>query len=233
MSEDNNPGGNKVIATAEGMTSDAFHRLLDLAIEGRGKLTGARAAASGLLRQRRDPEEASRWLANQHIAMASGQGFATNWGGFLVSLVTIPANMAAAAFVQARAVAAIAHLRGYELNDPRVRTAILMVMLGPRGSAALIASGDLPSSAAAVATAPAFDPRLDARVSRALFEHSMNHVSGKRLGVFLAKRIPLVGGGVGAVVDGWSTHSIIQHAQEQFISRRPRATAYVVVVEES
>ena len=49
----------------------------------------------------------------------------------------------------------------------------------------------------------------------------MNHVSGKRLGVFLAKRIPLVGGGVGAVVDGWSTHSIIQHAQKQFISRRP------------
>ena len=123
MSEDNNPGGNKVIATAEGMTSDAFHRLLDLAIEGRGKLTGARAAASSLLRQRRDPEEAIRWLANQHIAMASGQGFATNWGGFLVSLVTIPANMAAAAFIQARAVAAIAHLRGYELNDPRVRTA--------------------------------------------------------------------------------------------------------------
>jgi len=107
------------------------------------------------------------------------------------------------------------------------------VLPGPRGRAALIASGDLPSSAAAVATAPAFDPRLDARVSRALFEHSMNHVSGKRLGVFLAKRIPLVGGGVGAVVDGWSTHSIIQHAQEQFISRRPRATAYVVVVEES
>jgi len=36
---------------------------------------------------------------------------------------------------------------------------------------------------------------------------------------------------VGAVVDGWSTRSIIQYAQEQFISRRPRATGYVVIVE--
>ena len=142
---DANDANNKVVATAEGLTSDAFHRLLDLAITGRGKLQGARTIANNQLRQRNDQEDAIRWLSNQHIALAGGQGFATNWGGFLLSLVTIPANMAAAAFVQARAVAAIAHLRGYELNDPRVRTAILMVMLGPRGSAALIASGDLPS----------------------------------------------------------------------------------------
>ena len=231
MSDDND-ANNKVVAKAEGLTSDAFHRLLDLAITGRGKLQGARTIANNQLRQRHDHEDAIRWLANQHIALASGQGFATNWGGFLLSLVTIPANMAAAAFIQARAVAAIAHLRGYELDDPRVRTAILMVMLGPRGTAALIAAGDLPSSAAAVATAPAFDPHLDSRVSRALLEQSMNHVGGKRLGVFLSKRIPLVGGGVGAVVDGWSTRSIIQHAQEQFRSRRPRTTGYVIIVED-
>ena len=161
---------NKMVATTEGLTSDAFHRLLDLAITGRGKLLGARAIANNQLRHQQNHENAIRGLSNQHIALAGGQGFATNWGGFLLSLVTIPANMAAAAFIQARAVAGIAHLRGYELDDPRVRTAILVVMLGPRGSAALIAAGDLPSSAAAVATAPAFDPRLDARVSRALLE---------------------------------------------------------------
>ena len=221
---------NKMVATTEGLTSDAFHRLLDLAITGRGKLLGARAIANNQLRHQQNHENAIRGLSNQHIALAGGQGFATNWGGFLLSLVTIPANMAAAAFIQARAVAGIAHLRGYELDDPRVRTAILVVMLGPRGSAALIAAGDLPSSAAAVA--PAFDPRLDARVSRALLEQSMNHVGGKRLGVFLAKKIPLVGGGVGAVVDGWSTRSIIQYAQEQFISRRPRSAGYAVIVED-
>ena len=60
----------------------------------------------------------------------------------------------------------------------------------------------------------------------------MNQIGGKRLGVFLAKKVPLVGGGVGAVVDGWSTHSIIQYAQEQFLSRRPRTTGYAVIVED-
>ena len=78
----------------------------------------------------------------------------------------------------------------------------------------------------------AFDSQFDSRVSRALLEHSMNQIGGKRLGVFLAKKVPLVGGGVGAVVDGWSTRSIVQYAQEQFVSRRPRATGYVIIVED-
>ncbi len=218
------------VTTGEDIPADAFHQVLELAIAGKGKLQGAKAVAQHQLQQRRDPEAAIRWVANQHIALASGQGFATNWGGFLMSLVTIPANLAAAAFVRARAVAAIAHLRGYELADPRVRTAILMVMLGPRGAAHLIAAGELPSSATAVATAPAFDHRIDARVSRALLEQAMNHVGGKRLGVFLAKGIPLLGGGVGAVVDGWSTRGVVQHAMEQFVSRRPKLNAYAETV---
>ncbi len=222
---------NDAVAVAEGLTADVFHQILDVAIEGRGKLPGAKKAAVSALQRTRDPEAAVKWIVAQHIAMAGGQGFATNWGGFFVSLVTIPANLAASIFVQARAVACIAHLRGYELNDPRVRTAILMVMLGPRGAQSLIQKGELPSTPAAVATAPAFDQRLDARVSRALFENAMNQVSGKRIGVFLAKKIPLVGGGVGAVVDGWSTKSIIDHAMAEFVSRRPRLAPYAEVVE--
>ena len=53
-------------------------------------------------------------------------------------------------------------------------------------------------------------------------------VTGKRFGVWLGKRIPMVGGGVGAVVDGWSTASIAKHAQAEFPSRRPKLTGTVV-----
>lgn len=221
MSESNN-----VVALAEGLTADVFHQLLELAIEGRGKMPGARTSAKKLLGQHRDPEVAITWLVNQHVAYASGQGFATNWGGFFLSLVTIPANMAAAAFLQARVVAGVAHLRGYDLADPRVRTAILMVMLGPGASAGLISKGVLPSSPAAVATAPVFDAQLDRHVSKELLDRAMNQMGGKRLGVFVGKRIPFVGGGVGAVVDGWSTNSIARHATAEFVSRRPKLNSW-------
>lgn len=210
------------VELAGALSADVFHQVLDLAIKGRGRLLGAREVAKRALEQHGDAERAINRLVTQHIALASGQGFATNWGGFLVSLVTIPANLASAAFLQARAVAAIAHLRGYILDDPRVRSAILMVMLGPASVASLIEKGVLPSSPLAIATAPAFDARLDAQISSALLEQSLNQVSGKRLGVFVGKRIPLVGGGVGAVVDGWQTRTITGHALREFPSRRPR-----------
>ena len=130
--------------------------------------------------------------------------------------------MTAAAFLQARLVSGIAHLRGYELADPRVRTAILMVMLGPSTTASLVSKGVLPSSPLLVATAPVFDARLDAQVARALLDRSLNQLTGKRLGVWVGKRIPLVGGGVGAAVDGWSTLSVARHAMHEFPNRRPR-----------
>lgn len=210
------------VAVTEELTADVFHQLLDLAIKGKGKFPGAKHAAKQLLLRHNDSEAAINSLITSHIALAGGQGFATNWGGFLVSLVTIPANLTAAAFVQARVVAGIAHLRGYELDDPRVRTAILMVMLGPGGNADLLRRGVLPSSAVSVATAPVFDARLDGQVSKALLDRAMNAVTGKRVGVWVGKRIPFVGGGVGAAVDGWSTRSIAIFALEQFPSRRPK-----------
>lgn len=210
------------VAVAEGVPADLFHQLLDLAIQGKGKLPGVKKAAGKLLTRHEDADAATSRLVTEHVALAGGQGFATNWGGFLVAFATIPANITASTFVQARMVAGIAHLRGYELDDPRVRTAIAMIMLGPGASATLIKKGVLPSSPFAVATAPIFDAELDRQVCRSLVERIMNQLSSKRLGVFLGKRIPFVGGGVGAAVDGWSTHSIARHAMAELPSRRPR-----------
>lgn len=212
----------KQLAAAENISADVFHQILDLAIKGKGALPGAKATANQQLEKSGDPETAVRSVINQHLAYAGGQGFATNWGGILLSVVTIPANMAASAFVQARMVAAIAHLRGYELVDPRVRTALLMCMLGPSAGAALVSKGVLPSSPLVVATAPVFDAQLDGAVAKVLLERAFSAVSGKRLGVMLGKRIPFVGGGVGAAVDAWSTRSIARYAVAALPSRRPK-----------
>ena len=216
---------NNVVAIADGVPADLFHQLLDLAIKGRGKLPGVKTASGKLLSRHKDAEAAISRLITEHVALASGQGFATNWGGFFVAFATIPANITASTFVQARMVAGIAHLRGYELEDPRVRTAIAMIMLGPGAATTLIHRGVLPSSPFVVATAPMFDAELDRQVCRSLVERIMNQLSGKRLGVFLGKRIPFVGGGVGAAVDGWNTHSISRHALAELPSRRRRGTS--------
>lgn len=212
----------KQLAPAEQVSDAVFHKILDLAITGKGKLSGAKVVANQHLEKAGDPEAAVKSVVNHHLALAGGQGFATNWGGFIVALAAIPANMAASSFVTARMVAAIAHLRGYELNDPRVRTAILMCMLGPSASKSLMAAGTLPTTPLGVATAPVFDDKLDGTVAKTLFERAWSSVGGKRLGVTLGKRIPFVGGGVGAAVDAWGAHSVAKHTLEQLPSRRPK-----------
>ncbi len=214
-----------LIVAATGVTTDYFHQLLDLAITGRGPLPGAKKVANQQLLKRGDVESAVEHLITQHVALASGQGFATNWGGFLVALATMPVNVAASLFLQARLVAAIAHLRGYELADPRVRLAIGICMLGPVSTASLIKRGALPSTVLAVATAPVYDDDLDRQVSRSLLERVFNDLGGKRLGAWAVRRIPVLGAGVGAGVDGWATYAIGRHARHEFVSRRPKLAA--------
>lgn len=90
-----------------------------------------------------------------------------------------------------------------------------------------MSKGVLPSSPLLVATAPVFDARLDAQVARAPLDRSLNQLTGKRLGVWVGKRIPLVGGGVGAAVDGWSTLSVARHAMHEFPNCRLRPSGSV------
>ena len=43
---------------------------------------------------------------------------------------TVPTNITGLALIQCRMVAGIVHLRGYDLDEPRVRAAILASVLG-------------------------------------------------------------------------------------------------------
>lgn len=216
--------GKQVIAltpkVAPLVAGGALRWLLDASIDGFAKLPGARSAASGHLRRVGDHERAISLLVAQHITMAGAQGFVTNLGGAITAVVAVPANIAGTAIVQCRMVAGVAHLRGYNLDDNRVRSAILMCLLGKRRAAQLVSSGELPSLPLAIATAPVFDPELDYKVSQFVMSDTMNVITGKRLGVFASKRVPIIGGGVGLAVDGWSTKGIGAYAREQFPNRR-------------
>ena len=98
---------------APGAAVSMLRSILGFAIDGASSLPGARqAAGKTLTKHDGDVEQAISSLVNQHIAMAGAQGFVSNLGGVVTLAVTIPANISGVAIVQARMVAAIAHLRG-------------------------------------------------------------------------------------------------------------------------
>jgi hypothetical protein len=205
---------------APALTAGIVRQALDRAIDGIGPLPGAAAAADKRLAEHGGDEKAAiRGLIDTHVRLASIEGFVTNIGGVVVMTLTIPVNVSGLALLQCHMVAAIAHLRGYDLDDPRVRNAVLACMLGQDTVEWLIKKHKLPSSPMAIATAPARDPDLDARLTAEVTGELLTRVAGKRAIAVVGRRTPVIGGGVGAVADGFSTYQVGRYAARELRSR--------------
>ena len=197
-----------------------LRQILEVAIDGYQRFPGAeQVAESKLIRCEGDAQLAVDAVIDQHIRLAGVQGFATGLGGLVTLPVSLPANLTGIAIVQARMVAAIAHLRGYDLDDPRVRTAVITCLLGEEGIADRLKKSSLVSSPMAIATAPVFDPELDRQVSGEVVGELIARISGKKMALTVTRRIPLLGGVVGGGVDGWSTYRVGQYADKSLVRR--------------
>jgi hypothetical protein len=207
-------------ALASGFVRQAFDR----AVDGLGPLQGAAQAAEARLdRHHGDPAKAVRDIVDAHVRLAGAQGFLTNLGGLLAMTVTVPANVAGLALVQAHMVGGIAHLRGYDLEDPRVRNAVLACMMGGDKVGELVEAKKLPTTPMAIATAPAHDPQLDNRIAAEVASELLARIAGKRTVAAVGRRLPVVGGGFGMVTDGYSTYQVGRYAARELKSRNPRA----------
>lgn len=212
----------KAPSLAPGAAVSVLRSVLTFAIDGVSALPGARKAASKSLENKEgDVEEAIDALVRNHIAMAGAQGFVTNIGGLVTLAVSVPTNISGVAVVQARMIAGIAHLRGYDLDDQRVRTAILACMLTESEVNSLVKAEKLPSSPMGIATAPVADNDLERTVATHVMDLLLGQVAGKKLPILVGKKIPLLGGGIGAGADTYSTWSVARYARKQFPTRRP------------
>jgi uncharacterized protein (DUF697 family) len=197
-----------------------LRQVLEIAIDGYQRFPGAeQVAESKLAKTGGDAQLAIDAVVDQHIRLAGVQGFVTSIGGLVTLPVAMPANLTGIAIVQARMVAAIAHLRGYDLDDPRVRTAVITCLLGEDGVTDRLKKSSLPTSPLAIATAPVFDPELDRQVAGEVVAELIARISGKRMALTVTRRVPLLGGAVGAGVDGWSTYRIGQYADKSLVRR--------------
>ena len=213
----------KLTQVAPGLTTSFVREALHRAIAGVGPLPAASKAADAQLREQQgDVEKAVHEVIENHVRYAAAQGFLTNVGGLVTVALTIPTNITGLALVQCRMVAGIAHLRGYDLDDPRVRNAILVSVLGEDAVNALVKRRKIPAPPMALATAPHHDPNLDATISVEVATDLISRVAGKRLATTIGRRVPVVGGLVGAGADGYVTWRIGRYADRELLPRANR-----------
>lgn len=201
-------GGELAKRVAPTVTGQTVREILERAIDGAGPIPGAAKSADAQLRKAAgDVERAIDALISQHVKLAGGQGFLTNLGGLVTMAVSMPVNLAGVALLQCHLAAGIVHLRGYDLNRPAVRDAILVCLLDQDARKALAKDTGLRVSPAELIVSDE-QPRLRQKIARAVTGQLIAGVGGKRVASFVARRIPVLGGAIGGVGDAWSTRRI-------------------------
>ena len=210
----------RITDLAPDLTDSFVREALKRAINGVGPLPGAAAAADKQLKEQHGNVDAAvREVIENHVRYAGAQGFVTNLGGLVTATVAIPANITGLALIQCRMVAGIAHVRGYDLDDPRVRNAVLISLLGEDSVNSLVKKKKLPAPPMALATAPQHDAHLDKIISAEVASELITRVAGKRLATVIGRRIPVVGGLVGMGADGFATWRIGRYADRELLMR--------------
>jgi len=213
----------RVTELAPGVTQSVVRQALARAIAGVGPLPGAaKAAETQLAEQKGDVDKAITELIENHVRYAGVQGFATNLGGLVTMAALVPANISGLALLQCRLVAAIAHLRGYDLDEPRVRNAILVTVMGEDNVKHLVKKHKIPAPPMALATAPVHDAALDQVIASEVAADLVSRVTGTRVATLVGRRVPLVGGLVGMGADGYATWKIGRYADRELLARPSR-----------
>lgn len=191
-------------------------RLVALGIEGAGPLSSAQELADKARAKHGDVDSAIDAVVSASRRQAAVGGFVTGLGGFVTLPVALPANILGFYVIATRMVAATAALRGFDVSDPKVRAAVLLVLsgedaskvlsrVGIRGSGGMVTrvlSSQLPTSAAM------------------LVQKGVGFQLVTKLGTGLLRRlgraVPLAGAVVGATGDVWLVRRIAATARTEF-----------------
>ncbi len=187
--------------------------LLDVGLDGRGPLDPVREVADEALRKAGgDRDKAIAALARRSTLGGAAGGFVTGLGGFVTMPVALPVNVAEFYLQAVRLVGAIAVLRGHDIDEPRVRSAILLTLVGADSDEVLKRAGM--STAGSRATAFALGglpPAALMMINKAVGFRLMRGVSEKTL-AGLGRGVPFAGGLVGGGIDGFMMKKIADHA---------------------
>jgi hypothetical protein len=204
------------------ITGGTVRQILERAIDGIGPVPGAAESAEHALADAHgDTDKAIDSVIGAHIRLAGAQGFLTNLGGLVTMAVTAPANLAAVAVLQCHLAATILYIRDYDLTDPNVRDAALVCLLDDDSRRALAKDAKTDVSPQSLVKG-LHGPEVRNLISRAVVGDLIAGIGGKRLAAFAAKRIPVLGGAVGAAGDALATRRVGRETARMPRSGKPR-----------
>ena len=131
------------MANDESKASQLVNWIVDSAIEGVPPLSSASDLAQEYLidRSYTDSDDRVASLINWETSKNFTTGFVTGLGGLLTLPVAVPSALGASWIIQARMSGAIAIIDGHDLKEDRVRTLVLLSIIGDSAKEVLKQAG--------------------------------------------------------------------------------------------
>ena len=206
------PATGRLAAASQRLTD----RLLAVGIDGMGTFQSAAEVARAALRDHPDTEEAVSAVVARHLKLASAGGFVTSMGGFVTLPVALPANVTGFYLIATRMTAAVAVIRGYDITQPSVRSAVLLTLVGADADELLAKAGvAVPGGRLSAAALDRLPGPVLMVVNKAVGFRILS-TAGRDVFARFGRAVPVVGGVVGAGLDAWLVHRIADHARSEF-----------------
>ncbi len=158
-------------------------------------------------------------LISWHVRGAAAVGFTCSVGGLTTSAVTIPANLASSLALQFNMIRAIALMYGFKASDARVKMLVFAALLGDAALETMRTAGIQVTSKMGMKALAKVPGRVLIDFNKMVGFRFITK-AGETGAINLVKWVPLLGGVVGGVVDGFGTKKAGQAAKKIFSQLR-------------
>ena len=191
--------------------------LTEKAVGGVGPLSSAEDLALEYLNDSNyeDNDKRVDSLINWETSKNFSTGFITGLGGFATLPVAIPASLGASWVLQARMAAAIARIYGHDLNEERVKTLILCVIIGQDIKEVCKQAGIKIGTKLTYVAIRKLPSEVLKRINQAVGFRLITKAGEKGI-INLTKLVPVVGGVVGGTFDAITCRITAKAAREAF-----------------
>lgn len=167
------------------------------------------------------PRQQATALIRWQVAKTAASGFVGGLGGLATLPVSLPAGLAFSLYTQLRMVAAIAHLAGLDIRHDRVQTLIYLCLCGASASDLLKQNGVQLGQWLLQEVMKSLSLELLGSLNKTVGLHLAGRFSSGAAATTLQKATPLVGGLVGASLDGFATRAVGVFARDLFLPASP------------
>lgn len=207
---------NNILKNDGAMLVDELYRKV---LAGKSQMSGSieKLAGGYLSRYPNDREKAiEKFVQNQRLK-CSASGFVSGMGGSATALVMLPADLAYSLYTELRVIAGIAYIRGYDLMDDVVKTAVFLCMVGNSVGRLVRQAGiNIVKRASLNVLKSKLTTGAIRKINQAIGFRLVTKAGSKSI-ISLTKMLPVVGGAFGATFNWCEVNLYAQMAKRMFV----------------